>query len=662
MRRFTRGARLPEDSRPARIAVFAAAAVSNLAMAISAGAPLTSMGSLAVIAAGHLVSWRGRDRPRTASGQAVLGLLILGCLAYLVADLTLGIFGGALPQAKFALIAQAVTSFDLKSRRNLFTHVWHSAVILYVGSLFAWNPYFLPFVLGWAGALFAFMYVTRREGSSGPRARLVRWTAGWLVVSLLVFVASPHFAGRPIAVPLLVSIPITDSSSAEVLPSLLPLVGNVPGSSNEQSINLRVRGRLGDEVMFRVRSPAAGYWRAYTLADYRGQAWARVNRSAHPIPPISVHLTPTDEGPTIGTLPQSFFIERPLPAEILVAYPVQELYFPARGVTFVDTGTVHSPVPLRRGINYSAVSGVRDLGPERLRLAGAIDPGADPDDLALPASLPPRVRALASRLSTGKASEYDQVEAITSYLRGHFRYSLDTPRLPSGADAVDQFLFIDHVGFCEQFASALTVLLRSIGVPSRMAVGYATGERDNLTGTFSVHARDAHAWSEVLFPGVGWVPFDASPGFASMPANRMPARWLLSDISPQLAFTGLSGAPGGVGGASLGMLGMVLLLGVLIAMRRSRMLPRDRAVRTYTRAQAWLRWARLPARGPTQTPAEHLLGLRAVAPVVAGAMAPLAAAVEASAFAGREVPRQSSLRVAAMAARHRLGRWGRGSD
>ena len=374
MRRWTQAARIPEESFPGRMAVLAAASVADIAMAVTAGALLTAAVCLVLVFVGHRVSWRGRRRPRTAAGQAVLGLLIAGCLAYLVADLTVGVFGGALPQAKFALLTQAVTSFDLKSRRNLFTHLWHGAVILYVGALFAWNPFFLPFVLAWAGCLFAFLYFTRRERTGAPRGRTARWAVAWLAIGSVLFVATPHFAGRPIAVPLLVSIPVSDQASPEVLPSVLPLVGGQPGPSDEQSINLRIRGRLGDEVMFRVRAPAPGYWRAYTLQHYTGQSWSRLQRAAQPIPPISVGLTEQGEGPATGTLPQSFFIERPLPADVLVAYPVQELYFPARGLNLVETGTIHSPVPLRRGINYSAVSAVRDLSPQRLRQAGLIDP------------------------------------------------------------------------------------------------------------------------------------------------------------------------------------------------------------------------------------------------------------------------------------------------
>ncbi len=656
MRRWTRGARIPEESLRGRIAVLAAAGVACTAMGVTAGGTITALVSLAIVVIGHRVSWRGRLRPRTATGQAILGGLIALCLAYLVSDLTLGVFGGSLPQAKFSVLALAVTSFDLKSRRNLFTHVWHSAVILYVGALFAWNPYFLPFVLAWAACLFAFMYFTRQDQDGASHSRVARWGTAWLAIGGLLFVGIPHFAGRPIAVPLLVSIPMGDSAGPEVLPAVLPLVGGQPGPFNEQSINLRIRGRLGDEVMFRVRSPAAAYWRGYTLQAYSGQAWSRLPRPARSIPPISVGLSERDEGPLIGTLPQSFFIERPVASDVLVAYPVRELYFPARGLVLVEGGTVKSPVPLRRGINYSAVSAVRDLSPQHLRQAGPIDTDLHAQDLRLPAELPARVATLAGNVTAGRPTEYDRVESITNYLSAHYRYSLDTPRLPANADAVDQFLFNDHVGFCEQFASALAVMLRSQGIPSRLVVGYSTGDRDSFTGSFTVRAHDAHAWVEVLFPGVGWVPFDASPGFVDLPGNHLPAHWLLSDLSPQLALTSLGGAPGGALGAGAGLLAVVVLAAAVLVWRHSRLMARSAEVRAYLWAQRWLLWMRLPARTPATTPAAHLAALGAVAPAVARALGPLVFTLEQASFAGHAMGHGSSLPVFLAAARHHLPR------
>jgi hypothetical protein len=90
----------------------------------------------------------------------------------------------------------------------------------------------------------------------------------------------------------------------------------------------------------------------------------------------------------------------------------------------------------------------------------------------------------------------------------HTKYTLNIPPLPRGRDAVDQFLFVDRRGFCEQIGTSLVVMLRSLGIPARLAVGYATGERNPFTGLYEVRAKDAHAWAEVYFPGVGWQAFD----------------------------------------------------------------------------------------------------------------------------------------------------------
>jgi hypothetical protein len=315
---------------------------------------------------------------------------------------------------------------------------------------------------------------------------------------------------------------------------------------------------------------------------------------------------------------------------------------------------VHAPYRLRGGVNYAAVSAVRDTSPQALRQAGPVT--ASPrDDLALPAGIPGRVKQLADRLAAGHATEYDRVAAISDYLRGNYRYSVDTPRLPSGADAVDQFLFTDHVGFCEQFASALTVLLREEGIPARLAVGYGTGDHDGFTGTFTVRARDAHAWVEVLFPGTGWVPFDASPGFNGEPVAQRPARWFLSDFSPNLALVSI----GGVDGRATGVLTLAVFAGVVAAMAawRRRRRPLLREVRAYGRALWVIRRSRLPARAAWQTPLEHLVQVGTVAPPVARALEPVATAATGALYGGRRSRSAGgAISVAVAVLRYRLAR------
>ncbi|MFY9613841.1 MAG: transglutaminaseTgpA domain-containing protein [Candidatus Dormiibacterota bacterium] len=667
MRSWLSAAQQPEESLAARAAVLATAVIAGLGMVLTAGAPITVAISLAVVVAGHVVSWRGRHRRRTIRGQAVIGALIVACLTYLLLDLILAVFGGALPQAKFAVMTMAVTSFDLKSRRNLFSHVWHSAAILYVGALFAWDYGYVGVLLLWAAGFFAFLLFTRKGSRvvttraavrkallfSGRRA--LPWLSVWVVIGAILFVGLPRVAGRPVAVPVLVSIPLSQNASGEVLPAVLPLVGTAPEGGQEASINLRVRGRLGEEVMFRVRAPASSYWRSYVLEKYEGQSWSRVAHPAKVIPPISSGLPIRDENTLAGPgLPQTFYIERPLPAEVVASYPLRELYFPASDLVLVDSGIVNTPFGLRKGVNYSAVSQVRDLSPTALRAANPLTGREASVDLQLPSGVPSRVHALALRLTAGQPTEYDKVRSVVDYLQQGYPYSLDTPRLPSGADAVDQFLFVDKVGFCEQFASALSVLLREVGIPSRMAIGYGTGDHDTLTGTFTVRARDAHAWVEVLFPGVGWVPFDASPGFDSTPFAQAPPRWFLSDFSPQVALTSLGVTTPRALGLGLGALALAITALLAFWWRRRRLVAPE--LRAYRWALRWVRWAGLPDRAPPQTPTEHWRALLSLSPSVAGALAPVRSALEDAIYRDSHGAAAGHWRVAAAAFRHRMGR------
>ena len=100
------------------------------------------------------------------------------------------------------------------------------------------------------------------------------------------------------------------------------------------------------------------------------------------------------------------------------------------------------------------------------------------------------------------------MRAIEEYLRENYLYSLRSPVPPADQDSVDHFLFDTNVGFCEQFASATAVMLRTLGVPTRVVVGHTPGTRNPFTGYYEVKESDAHAWVEVWFPGLGWYEFD----------------------------------------------------------------------------------------------------------------------------------------------------------
>jgi len=146
--------------------------------------------------------------------------------------------------------------------------------------------------------------------------------------------------------------------------------------------------------------------------------------------------------------------------------------------------------------------------------------------LQVPQDLPVRVRELGQRLTAGKSNRYDQVKAVVNYLRSsRFKYSTDNiPRPSRNQDYVDQFLFESKVGYCDNFSTAMVVLLRSAGIPARWVKGFTSGDYQqqlqekvngktvNLT-QYQITNADAHSWGEVYFPGSGWVTFEPTPSF-----------------------------------------------------------------------------------------------------------------------------------------------------
>ncbi len=131
----------------------------------------------------------------------------------------------------------------------------------------------------------------------------------------------------------------------------------------------------------------------------------------------------------------------------------------------------------------------------------------------LPDTLPERVIDLASSIAKDANSSYEVVMKIQNYLNENFSYTLDTPHTPPDRDFVDFFIFELKEGYCTYFASAMAVMLRSVGIPTRYVEGFSLSEHsfDHESNTYNVRNSDAHAWVEVYFPNIGWLPFDPTP-------------------------------------------------------------------------------------------------------------------------------------------------------
>jgi transglutaminase-like putative cysteine protease len=176
----------------------------------------------------------------------------------------------------------------------------------------------------------------------------------------------------------------------------------------------------------------------------------------------------------------------------------------------VDIAALHAAPLVGAGESYQIRSSVAAVTISQLRDAGTDYPAWVTERyLALPESITPRTRQLAEDIVGDRETPYDRVAAVTRYLRNNIRYSETITSTPSrDQEPLDWFLFDLKIGFCNYYASSQVVLLRSLGIPARLAVGFSAGEHQGGTNTYLVYERNAHAWPEVYFPGLGWVEFE----------------------------------------------------------------------------------------------------------------------------------------------------------
>jgi hypothetical protein len=159
--------------------------------------------------------------------------------------------------------------------------------------------------------------------------------------------------------------------------------------------------------------------------------------------------------------------------------------------------------------------------------------------LQIPEKIAPQLRELALEITAPYDTVYDKVEAVTSYLRNEIKYEAElTDPLPKNQDPLLWVLFDYKKGFCMYYASAETLMLRSIGIPARMAVGFVEGEYDDalLEREYIVAYKDSHAWPEVYFPGIGWVEFE--PTSNQLPIERPETKIINKDATTADPITG----------------------------------------------------------------------------------------------------------------------------
>jgi transglutaminase-like putative cysteine protease len=246
-------------------------------------------------------------------------------------------------------------------------------------------------------------------------------------------------------------------------------------------------------------------------------------------------------------------------------------------------------IQMKQSDSYHALSMIPLVDERTLRAAGQRYPDWLRERyLALPSTVPDRVRALAVELTASEPTPYDRVKAIERYLRT-FPYSLDVPHPPSSRDVADYFLFDLKQGYCDYYATTMVVLTRAAGVPARLAMGYASGTYNLNSKRFVVTEADAHSWVEIYFPDIGWVPFEPTASRPQLEREKTPIVVQPSVSSPPVV-PQFKTTPrvwrwvfGGVGTA--GMLGLLWALFDEIRLRR--MVKRTIAVEVYRRIRRY---------------------------------------------------------------------------
>jgi transglutaminase-like putative cysteine protease len=181
-------------------------------------------------------------------------------------------------------------------------------------------------------------------------------------------------------------------------------------------------------------------------------------------------------------------------------------------------------VERKSGLRYSAYSDVNGPDPELMAKSPDADVQEDPDlepYLAVPADLPPRIAELARSLTAGATGPYAKTRAIIDYL-SRYKYTLDLKRNEK-YEPLEDFLFVERAGHCEYFASALAIMLRTVGVPTRSVNGFYGGEWNPYGKYIAIRQGDAHSWVEVWLDGLGWTTFDPTPPGAALPSSA--SRW-----------------------------------------------------------------------------------------------------------------------------------------
>lgn len=562
----------PENSIFARAMVLAAV-LTGTAAVVAQGYFSLSTAILAPIGiiAGSILSWFRRKNINIGL-KVFLSFALLGVSTWFFYIMAVEPYDTRVPLAELFLWIQVMHSFDLPARRDLRFSLASGLVLISMAGTLALDATFILYLTAFmVFSMFAMfgMHLSEigidarefyKKVSFRSAARPVLLISlAFILVSAAVYLVTPRLPGMrvqslPFSAEKLIQTAyrggLIGGASANLDRSLPMSRARYSGKAypgfNEQ-LDLRVRGRLSQDLMMRVKSTNPVYHRGMVFDTYTGKGWKQsAEKPSKTVktdrPPIILPVKDSEGAVGSRETTSSYYIEADQPNIVFVPYQPVLLYFPAAAVWVDKDSALTSSFTLEQGLVYSVVSHYDQPVPSRLGKVPAIYKDRDfTPYLQLP-KVPKRLSDYAAAITKGNEKPYGKLTAIQNALETRCAYDLEAPFQKENQDSIDFFIFDSRRGSCDQFASAFVVLARLNGIPARLVTGFAPGDYNPFTGYWEVRAAHAHSWAEAYFPFYGWVAFDPTPGFAvpesgaggtAMAASKI-SDYLKANFGPQL--------------------------------------------------------------------------------------------------------------------------------
>ncbi len=342
--------------------------------------------------------------------------------------------------------------------------------------------------------------------------------------------------------PLVLTLPAALAAAALVMGGAWAVGPNLPGANDEPLFDTRgdgggetevvsplvdIRSRLVNQAeteLFTVQATSSSYWRVSALPQFDGDRWDLPDGGLESLDDRgNVALPGSEQNDQLVTILELRGALIPAAPEPLTARGPNAHY------NALTSSVLKTESQLDEGDTYEISSAMPRVTPEQLRGTSSASP-PDPIFLDLPDDLHPDVAATAAQVTAAGPTAFDKLVLLQDWFRDTFTYSTDVPD-GNGTSAIMSFLE-NRIGYCEQFSATFAAMARTLGLPSRVAVGFTQGEQ-LADGSFVVRGRNAHAWPEVWFDGLGWVPFEPTPGRGQPGAQAYTGVEPQQEVAPQ---------------------------------------------------------------------------------------------------------------------------------